>query len=101
HLPTAAVDSVLIANTYHELSDSHAILRHTWRALRPDGRLVILDRAPAANQEPVARLAEHEAAPDRVEADLRKEGFKIISREDVFIHPTGDAAWWLIVASKS
>jgi len=101
HLSTDSVDSVLIANTYHELSDPDAILRHTWQALRPQGRLVIVDRMPRVSEDPRETLAHHHTTADTVEADLRKEGFSIINRQDAFIHPPGDEVWWLIVASKS
>jgi ubiquinone/menaquinone biosynthesis C-methylase UbiE len=46
HLPTGGVDAVLIANSYHEFTKPLAILDHTFRALRSDGRLVVLDRGP-------------------------------------------------------
>jgi ubiquinone/menaquinone biosynthesis C-methylase UbiE len=101
HLSTGDVDSVLIANTYHELTDPHAILRHTWRALRPQGRLVIVDRAPPASEDPRESVGHHYTTADSVDAVLRKERFSIIDRKDVFIHPPGDEVWWLIVASKS
>jgi len=100
HLSTGDVDSVLIANTYHELSDPHAILRHIGRTLRPEGRVVIVDRAPPAGEDLRGSTAHHHTTVDTVEADLRTEGFSIINRQDVFIHPTGDEVWWLIVASK-
>jgi SAM-dependent methyltransferase len=100
HLSTGAADSVLIANTYHELRDPRAILRHTWRALRPEGRLVIVDRTPPASDDRRETPNHHHTTPDSVEADLRREGYMIISRQDVFIHPSGDEAWWLIVAGK-
>src|SRR5262249_36217635 len=101
HLSTGSVDSVLIANTYHELSDPDAILRHTWRALRPEGRLVIVDRMPRVSEGPRETLAHHHTTADKVEEDVRKEGFSIVNRQDAFIHPPGDEVWWLIVASKS
>ncbi len=101
HLSTGDVDSVLIANTYHELTDPHAILRHAWRALRPQGRLVIVDRMPRVSEDPRETLVHHHTTADTVEADLRKEGFSIVNRQDAFIHPPGDEVWWLIVASKS
>ena len=44
-LPKGAVDAVLIANTYHEFTNPLAVLDHSFRALRSDGRLVVLDRA--------------------------------------------------------
>ena len=100
HLMAGSVDSVLILNTYHELSDPKSILRHLSLALRPGGRLVIVDRTSPAGDDSVENVAHHHAAPDAVEADLRKESFNIISREDTFIHPPGDEVWWLITASK-
>src|SRR5262249_36420557 len=64
HLSTGDVDSVLIANTYHELSDPHAILRHIGRALRPEGRVVIVDRAPPAGEAPRGSTAHHHTTVD-------------------------------------
>src|SRR5215470_13375027 len=64
HLSTGDVDSVLIANTYHELSDPHAILRHTWQALRPQGRFVIIDRMPRVREDLRETLAHHHTTAD-------------------------------------
>ena len=46
HLPPRQVNEVLIANTYHELTDSQAILAHVRQSLVSGGRLVVVDRAP-------------------------------------------------------
>jgi SAM-dependent methyltransferase len=98
HLRTSSVDSVLIANTYHELTDPHAILRHVSNALRPGGRIVVIDRMPGDRDFDSA--AHHHVVPSMVETDLREAGLDILSREDSFIHPPGDEVWWLIVAGK-
>src|SRR5215470_8422750 len=50
HLPKRGVDAVLIANSYHEFTKPLAILDHTFRALRSEGRLVVLDRGPRSYQ---------------------------------------------------
>jgi ubiquinone/menaquinone biosynthesis C-methylase UbiE len=42
HLASAEADSVLIANTYRELTDRRSILGHILRSLRPGGRLVVV-----------------------------------------------------------
>jgi ubiquinone/menaquinone biosynthesis C-methylase UbiE len=94
HLSGTAVDSVLIANTYHELTDPQSILRHISLALRTGGRLVIVDRWPSPGED------HHHAMPEGVDAELRKEGFNVVSRDDNFIHQPGDELWWLMVASK-
>ena len=49
HLPSEAVDAVLIANTFHELRDPKVILDHVSRSLRVGGRLVVVDRGPRQN----------------------------------------------------
>jgi len=50
HLPKEGVDAVLIANSCHEFTKPLAILDHTFRALRSEGRLVVLDRGPRSYQ---------------------------------------------------
>jgi predicted methyltransferase len=91
HLAESSADAVLIANTYHELTAPEKILAHLLQALRPGGRLVVVDRSGTAG---------HNADPAIVEAQLRENGFMIVSREDAFIRPPGDEQWWLIVATK-
>jgi SAM-dependent methyltransferase len=97
HLEAGAVDAILISNTYHELSNPQPILRHLSKALRRGGRLVVVDPGPAHADSP--RNAAHSSVPETVEADLRREGFDILSRNDSFIQgPQG--SWWLVVATK-
>ncbi|HTD22841.1 MAG TPA: class I SAM-dependent methyltransferase [Terriglobales bacterium] len=103
HLSAGTVDAMLIANTYHELTDSKTILGHVFQALKPGGRLVILDRGPRSeNGESRSDEAEHHhISPALVEAEIRGSGFQIVKREDHFIDRPGDSQlWWLIVARK-
>jgi ubiquinone/menaquinone biosynthesis C-methylase UbiE len=96
HLPAVTVDAVLIANTYHELSDPRAILDRSFRALRGGGRLVIVDPGPEGSHE----SADHHETPEAAEARLRQSGFEIDRRNDRFIDRGSDGTWWLIVARK-
>ncbi len=102
-LPTTFADAVLIANTYHELTAPKLILHHLADSLKPDGRLVIVDRGSrydgAESRETQAE--HHELRPDLVETELRSAGFEIISRQDHFIdRQADDQEWSLIVARK-
>ena len=92
HLPAGKIDSVLIANTYHELTARQSILRHLSQAIHKGGRLVVVDRSGGE--------AHHEISPEEVEMDLRREGFEITSRVDFFIQRPGEDSWWLIVATR-
>jgi ubiquinone/menaquinone biosynthesis C-methylase UbiE len=91
-LTPSTVDSILISNTYHELAQPQSILRHLSTALRPAGRLVIIDRTEGREG--------HGISPGMVEAALRREGFEIVIRDDNFTQSPDNDSWWLIVAAK-
>ena len=95
HLPLEAVDAVLIANTFHELRDPKLMLGHVSRALRPGGRLVIIDRGPRQGD-----VHAHEMDRVFVETELQQAGFEIVNSQDHFIDRLGDDPWWLTVARK-
>ncbi len=64
HLSAGRVDALLICNTYHEFADPQRMLRHSFEALRPGGRLVIVDRAPSQHETGLER---HEVSLPQVE----------------------------------
>lgn len=102
-LPAGAVDAVLVSNTYHELSGRREIIAVVRQRLKPGGRLVILDRAPRADDDARRGNAavHHDLAPAVVETEVRDAGFTILSRDDRFIDRAGDDdIWWLLVAQK-
>jgi predicted methyltransferase len=79
HLPPGRLDGVLIANTYHELSNSASILTHIINSLKPSGRLVILDRSRTAGSQGGEPDDHHQ-----IEPGARADGDK----------------WWLVVVIK-
>jgi SAM-dependent methyltransferase len=87
HLPKGGVDAVLIANSYHEFTKPPAILDHAFRALRSDGRLVVLDRGPRSyHGEPrEIQMQQYQIASSIAEDEIRQRGFEVISRDDRFI----------------
>lgn len=99
HLPAGGVDAVLIANTFHELEDQERILGRARDALRPAGRLVVVDPAPSV-ETPGENAHHHHESPDSAEARLRQAGFEIVSRDDGFVDASSHGRWWLIVARR-
>ena len=96
HLPTGTVDAVLICNTYHEFNDPELMLSHTFRALRPGGHLVVVDRSPRSTEAEHT----HEVPLAVVEAELRQSEFEIVSHDDHFIDRPGADLWWLVIGRK-
>jgi ubiquinone/menaquinone biosynthesis C-methylase UbiE len=102
-LPLQGVNAVLIANTYHEFTDSQAILGHVVRSLVSGGRLVVVDREPLPVSLGSTGTAadHHEVSSEQVESELRNTGFEIVSRQDGFIQDDPlNENWWIITARK-
>lgn len=102
HLPDDRLDAALVVNAYHEFEQPAAMLAHIDEALRPTGRLVLV--------EPIARSVRgrsrreqartHNLDAEHAEADLRAAGFRIRRLEDPFTtRPGGRDDEWLVVAT--
>jgi len=99
HLSPASLDAAVIINSYHEMVDYRAMLQRLRRALKPDGRLVIVEpvsekRLRATREQ---QVIEHEIAARYVEQEARDTGFRIRQLFDPFTS-RGNLAEWLIVA---
>jgi len=100
-LPVGSLDGVLIVNAYHEMAEHQEMLRHIRQALKPTGRLVLVEpMSPARREESRAQQARHhQIAPWFAEDDLRRSDFHVARLEDPFAaHPGDTRRYWLIVA---
>jgi ubiquinone/menaquinone biosynthesis C-methylase UbiE len=67
-LPAATLDYLLMVDVYHELSEPQIMLRNVARALKPDGKLVLLEFRKEDPKVPIR--PEHEMTVKDVEAEL-------------------------------
>lgn len=100
-LPAASLDVAFIMDAYHEMDDYEDILRHVKKALKPGGKLVIMEpigddrRGWSRNRQE----GKHEIDMKYVIDDLEEAGFKVLRQEDPFIDRTRkkhDKMWLLI-----
>jgi ubiquinone/menaquinone biosynthesis C-methylase UbiE len=74
-LPRGALDYVLMVDVYHELSEPQRILRDIATALKPNGRLVLLE---FRKEDPTLPIRpEHEMTAKDVETELSAEGYAL------------------------
>jgi predicted methyltransferase len=103
-LPYRSLDAALIVNAYHEMVRHSEMLREIHAALKPGGRLVILDNPPHDKTNPRYRQVEgHAIDIDLVAAELREAGFEVVSRDDEFAnynHNGNIHRNWLLVARR-
>jgi precorrin-6B methylase 2 len=74
-LPHDALDLILMVDVYHELSQPQRMLRAMREALKPDGRLVLLEYRKEDPSIPIR--PEHKMSVQEVRTELGAEGFRL------------------------
>jgi predicted methyltransferase len=103
-LATATLDAALIVNSYHEMTEYRAMLTNLRQALKPGGRLVIIEPISAKRRDEPreAQTRNHEIGAEHVQQEAREAGFRVVHLEDPFVTrrgggPEGDDEDWLLV----
>lgn len=114
HLPADRLDGVLVVNAYHEFAEYAAMLGHIRGALKPGGRLVLVEPIPRRSEDTTraAQTKRHTIAIELVEGELAEAGFEVVARDIGFVarpaHQAEGAAGgervtptdWLLVARR-
>ena len=75
NLPANTLDLILLVDVYHEFSEPQKMLRRMREALKPEGRLVLLEYR--AEDPTVPIRAEHKMTVAQVKAELEPEGYRM------------------------
>ena len=74
-LPDGVLDLVLMVDVYHELSDPQTMLAHIRRALKPNGRLVLIEYRGEDPRVPIR--PEHKMTVAQARLEVEHEGFTL------------------------
>ncbi len=74
-LPTGRLDLILLVDVYHEFSQPQKMLRGMRSALKPDGRLVLLEYRKEDPSIPIQPA--HKMSVLEVKTEVEAEGFKM------------------------
>ena len=74
-LPPASIDMALMVDVYHELADPQTMLANIRKALKPDGRLVLLEYKGEDPSVPILPL--HKMTVAQAKLELEHEGFTL------------------------
>jgi ubiquinone/menaquinone biosynthesis C-methylase UbiE len=80
-LSSATFDAVLISNAYHEIAQHAEMLAHIRQALKPTGRLVVIEafEERSRNLPRDEQTKNHLFSPELLDSELRAAGFEIVS----------------------
>lgn len=103
-LPENTLDAVIIMDAYHEMEAHNTILSHIKKALKPGGRLLVLEKLKK-NKRGKSRkeqVAAHTLSSKYVRKELKAAGFKIETYIDDFGHwkKETDKQMWVLLAER-
>jgi predicted methyltransferase len=81
-LPKASVDLVLMCDSYHHVEQPAAYLASLKAALRPGGRLVIVDYIAIEGQSEAWMLEHVRATPEAFRAEIESAGFRFVKAHE-------------------
>jgi ubiquinone/menaquinone biosynthesis C-methylase UbiE len=79
-LPRGALDMALLVDVYHEFSEPQTMLRRIREALKPTGRLVLLEYRGEDPRVPI--LPEHKMTVTQAKREIEPEAFVLASVHD-------------------
>lgn len=84
HLPPGEIDLILVVDTYHHFDDRGRYLHTLSRALKPEGRLAIVDyyKRPL----PVGPPVDHKIARDQVIKEVQAAGYRLVEEPTFLPH---------------
>ncbi|MGE0520438.1 MAG: class I SAM-dependent methyltransferase [Candidatus Binatia bacterium] len=77
-LPPASVDLILVVDTYHHFDHRGTYLPRLRRALRPGGRVAIVDWKPG--DLPEGPAPDHKLPPEQVIEEMGAAGYRLVSQ---------------------
>ena len=83
NLPPQALDAILLVDTYPELDDRVTFLRNLAAALKPSGRIGVVNYKPGQGGPGPASNEGVRVDSSAVEADARAAGLRVIRRENL------------------
>lgn len=81
-LPEGCCDAILLRMVYHHFTDPQAMRRSLWSALKPGGRVLVVEVPPHASWRKLDGVPERGGhgipAPELI-ADMRRDGFTVVA----------------------
>jgi len=98
-LPQGALDAILLVLTYHEMEEYDAMLDAMVRALKPGGRMVVIDQQGEPNQPRSAYAKEHKMSKELVLQDAARHNLRF-AREEKGFNNDEKSYWFFLVFEK-
>lgn len=99
HLPHG-LDAILVVKAYHEFRQYDDMLAAMFQALRPGGRLVIIDGEASEGRERDAYSSLHRVPESIVRTEAERRGFQLAERREDFFDPNESRPLFFLVFER-
>lgn len=100
HLPAGELDAILVVNAYHEMRAYDAMLRCFYKALKLEGKLVVIEPEAKLGRPRADYQKDHVIPVELVKADAARNDFQFIERHADVVTPD-QHRWSFLVFAKS
>jgi ubiquinone/menaquinone biosynthesis C-methylase UbiE len=99
NFPDGRCDGVVLKDVYHHLTDPAAVNRSILRAVKPGGRVVVVDFTPPGDEAPTpaerGKDGMHGVLPATVTRELKDAGFEAVPGT-----APHDVRWFMVIMAK-
>ena len=81
NLPANSIDLVIMVDVYHEFEYPHEMLMAIRKALKPSGKLLLLEYRAEDSSIPIKPL--HKMSASQVDKELGANGFQLYQRKEL------------------
>ncbi|MDA2913644.1 class I SAM-dependent methyltransferase [Acidobacteriia bacterium AH_259_A11_L15] len=99
-LPPACCDAVLVVDAYHEFRQYDAMLERIFEALKPGGRLGIIDGKIEPGRRRSHYHRRHRIPAELVREDAARHGFVFLGERPGFTRPSDNKQFWFLIFQK-
>jgi ubiquinone/menaquinone biosynthesis C-methylase UbiE len=100
-LPASALDAILVVDAFHEFTRADAMVAGFYRALKPGGRLGVIDHSAPLGQKNAEYMERHHLPQENLIERVARSGLRLISFDADFARPPGEANYYFAVFEKS
>jgi len=99
-LPELSLDAVLVVDAFHEFTRADAMVAGIFRALKPGGRLGIMDHTARLGLKPTDYMERHILPQEILIEQVTRGGLRLVSFDSDFAGPPGETRYYFVVFEK-
>jgi len=99
-LPELSLDAVLVVDAFHEFTRADAMVAGIFRALKPGGRLGIMDHTAPLGLKPTDYMERHILPQEILIEQVTRGGLRLVSFDSDFAGPPGETRYYFVVFEK-